>query len=254
MARLTDTRQVRDRRTGRVTTVGQRNQRKLQNDILDLNFRRQTQERKFKSTDKTFQELGGEDELLNLQFPLSPLNEEKQKKLEALQAASAARDSAKKRFDTTSKQLEAKKEQQALIPQSPVGAARQAGQLPPAQNQQRAARDVNQGVPTQQRQQQQLRQPQQQQQQQTQTADLPTALNTFANSKVGSDLLAAATKMQEINAAGGLKFEWQGTVKPIEVILNGAGLLASLTDDVKAKLTPLIAEEVEKQMKLNINN
>jgi len=262
VARLTDPRQVRNRRTGEVETIGQRNQRNLQNDIFDLNFRKQTQERNLKSKERAFQELGGEDALFGLLTDFGGQRTEKeQREFEALKAAQAARDSAKKRFDTTSKQLEAKRGQQALLgtPATPAGPPSQPPTLPPAAARQQASRDVATasptGAPT-----------------RTTTGaatttrdttattagggggadigSLTAAINTLTTSTFASDLLQAANKFSEL---GDIKVNFEGSIKPIKVILEPGNLFNEVREGVINEVKSIVAEEVQQAIRGDLN-
>ena len=72
------------------------------------------------------------------------------------------------------------------------------------------------------------------------------AVNTITSSTFAKDLLSAANKLSELET---LNINFEGSIKPIEVILNGGGLLQQLTEGVKQELVPLISSAVQEQLR-----
>ncbi|MHC4791205.1 MAG: hypothetical protein ACYS8Y_07180, partial [Planctomycetota bacterium] len=75
---------------------------------------------------------------------------------------------------------------------------------------------------------------------------LSDAVNTITSSTFAKDLLSAANKLSELET---LNINFEGSIKPIEVILNGGGLLQQLTEGVKQELVPLISSAVQEQLR-----
>jgi hypothetical protein len=74
---------------------------------------------------------------------------------------------------------------------------------------------------------------------------LADAVNQITTSTFASDLLQAANKLSEL---GTLQVEFNGTIKPIEVILNGASLFREVKEGIKQELIPLIQQAVSDKL------
>ena len=57
--------------------------------------------------------------------------------------------------------------------------------------------------------------------------------------------MQAANKLSEL---GTLQVEFNGTIKPIEVILNGASLFREVKEGIKQELIPLIQQAVSDKL------
>jgi len=78
---------------------------------------------------------------------------------------------------------------------------------------------------------------------------LSDAVNTITSSTFAKDLLSAATKLSELET---LNINFEGSIKPIEVILNGGALLREMKEGIKQELIPLISDQVTKELQ-NLN-
>ena len=177
------------------------------------------------------------------------ISDESQKRLRSLQER-----------DRLTRDIASGERQVAALGGSPLDAASQsADQANRARNEAAARNNVvaqtEGGIPTQQRQQQQQQQqvnPNNNQAQGQQTAGVQTlldAVNAINTSTFATDLLTAAERLSNLQT---LNINFEGSVKPIEVILNGGGLLKEMKEGVKQELIPLISDAVQKQLQ-NLN-
>lgn len=74
---------------------------------------------------------------------------------------------------------------------------------------------------------------------------LADSINQLTSSTFATELLQAANKLENL---GSLEVTFNGTITPIEVILNGASLFREVRDNIKQELIPLIQQAVSDKL------